>query len=208
MPVPDCEAGTARLRPAAPRGRWRRPPAGRSGPGACGGAAPSFPSLPSLSSLLSFPSPAVHCAGGGAGAMAAQDGGGDEVRVLQNLRGKICKWSRGRVRRARGPSCGAAAAPSPSLGLRPAGSPGKGRKKRKGFVGCGLVGLGAGGWPEPRGGRGASPSARISASRPPASRVPSLPAYHHRASACLSGRRCESIDVQEVGGGRPLRNGR
>lgn len=77
----------------------RPPPAPAGGARGRRGRGRAAPSLP-LSLPPSLPSPvALNCAGGGGcSAMAAGDGG-DEVRVLQNLRGKICK-------------CGAAVGPS------------------------------------------------------------------------------------------------
>lgn len=99
-----CRAagGAASQRGGAAPAQAPRPPPGPARPvvptGGGGGseagpgrAGPILPSLPAPAAL--------HCAGGGgAGAMAA-GAGGDEVRVLQNLRGKICK-------------CGAAVGPS------------------------------------------------------------------------------------------------
>lgn len=73
----------ARCSVAPPEDGGRRK-GGRSG---AGGGRASGPLLPPRSS------PGTQCAGDGAGAMAAQDGG-DEVRMLQSLRGKICKCGR------------------------------------------------------------------------------------------------------------------
>lgn len=119
-----------RTRAAAARRSVVAPRAGEGGVGRGGEGRALGPLLPPCSSH------GAQCAGGGAGAMAAQDGGG-EVRVLQSLRGKICKCGRGRVRVWRAPC--RAEVPPPCL-LLPRGGAGGIASRRRG---------------EPRGGGGA-----------------------------------------------------